>query len=303
MPSAHYLPDEVEISVEQDESLLDAALRQGVPHAQACGGDGACSTCRILILDGDANCSERTRKERRVADRLQFPDDMRLACQATIDGPVTVRRLVIDDQDIQFADVREHDRPVAVGREHEVAVLFADVRNFTPLAAELPPFDVIYILRRIFTDAQEIITANGGSVTSFMGDGLMAVFGLDDPGQGPIDAVTAGIQILDAVESRATRFERLYHRPISVNVGVNHGRAIVGSVGEWGDPPPLTAIGDPVNTASRIEQANKETGTTMLVSAETFRVVEQHVVAGRHFDILLAGKTEEHHVVEVTGLR
>ena len=303
MRSAHYLPDDVTVEAGPNESLLDAALRQGVPHAQACGGDGACSTCRVLIVDGHESCSEPTRKERRVADRLQFPEDMRLACQATIDGPVIVRRLVIDEFDIHFADVREHDRPVPVGREREVAVLFADIRDFTPLAETLPPFDVIYILRRILADAQEIITANGGSVTSFMGDGLMAVFGLDAPGTGPIDAVTAGVEIIDSVERRASRFEWLYHRPIAVNVGVNHGRAIVGPIGEWGDPPPLTAIGDAVNLASRIEQANKDTGTTMLVSAETFREVEQRVVGGDEFTLRLAGKTDEQLVVEVTGLR
>ena len=67
MATARYLPDDVDVAVPADETLLDAALRADIPHAHACGGAGECSTCRVLVLDGLEHCAPRTDAEREVA--------------------------------------------------------------------------------------------------------------------------------------------------------------------------------------------------------------------------------------------
>ena len=89
-----------------EETILGAALREGIPFAHVCGGRALCSTCRVLVVDGRSACTPRTAKERAIADRLGFSDEFRLACQTSVTAEVTVRRLVLDNEDIELADLR-----------------------------------------------------------------------------------------------------------------------------------------------------------------------------------------------------
>jgi adenylate cyclase len=67
---------------------------------------GACSTCRVFVVEGWAACTEPTPKERVIAERLGFTNQFRLARQTSVSAPVTVRRLVLDDEDVRLADLR-----------------------------------------------------------------------------------------------------------------------------------------------------------------------------------------------------
>ena len=98
MPDVSILPDQRHVPCAIDETILGAALRAGVPFAHACGGDAACSTCRVFVVEGWRACTEPTPKERVIAERLSFTDQFRLACQTRVTAPVTVRRLVPDDE-------------------------------------------------------------------------------------------------------------------------------------------------------------------------------------------------------------
>ena len=80
-------PDNKKIQVSENESILTASLRNNVPHLSACGGTGKCSTCRVEIIDGLDNCSERSELEQKLAQKLSFPENIRLACQTKIIGP------------------------------------------------------------------------------------------------------------------------------------------------------------------------------------------------------------------------
>ena len=181
-------------------------------------------------------------------------------------------------------------------------MLFADIRSFTSLAEALLPYDVIYILRRCFTDVNEIVTAHGGHVTTYMGDGVMAVFGLEDAASAAHQAVAAGLGMLEAVAHRTPQFEELYERSIELNVGVHWGDAIVGRIGSFGNAAVLTAVGDTVNIARRIEEANKETATKMLISEATAQQVGDAFRYGDEYRVGLTGKEGEHTLVEVVAL-
>ncbi len=104
--SVYVLPDQRLVECRPGESILPAALRAGVPFAHACGGNGKCSTCRIVVVEGHQSCSERTPREQAIADRLGFGPQFRLACQTSVRGEVTVRRLVLDERDVELADLR-----------------------------------------------------------------------------------------------------------------------------------------------------------------------------------------------------
>ena len=95
MASVHVGPDDKQIVMRGSETILAASLREGIPHAYACGGRARCSICRISVEEGLEFCSPRSKGERIVAERLNFSPETRLACQTKITGDVNVRRLVV----------------------------------------------------------------------------------------------------------------------------------------------------------------------------------------------------------------
>ena len=180
MANVKSLPDNVVFDVTADETLLEAALRSGVAFAHACGGRAKCSTCRIWVLDGLETCPERTELESSLAKRLGLAEEVRLACQLRPEGTLRIRRLVLDETDLMMCS--QLDRAVAArtGEAKNVTIFFSDIAGFTSLAERLSAYDVMYLLNRYFVQAGDIIEQNGGFIDKFVGDGLMAIFGVDD---------------------------------------------------------------------------------------------------------------------------
>jgi len=90
--------------IEANETILQASLRAGVPHAHACGGNARGSTCRVQVVDGLDACAPRTEKGHLFAARLRFAPEVRLACQTQVHADVRVRRLVLDQTDMDLVD-------------------------------------------------------------------------------------------------------------------------------------------------------------------------------------------------------
>lgn len=303
MPQIRFLPDEQSVDVRDGTTVLRAAIAAGLPHAHACGGYARCSTCRVLVLDGLEHCGPRTARETTIAGRLQCGPEIRLACQTKVSGDVAVRRLVLDPEDIALTDLRKRTGPRRVGEEQTVAVLFADIRGFTAFAETHLPYDVIHILRRLFRDMSEVVRAHGGTVTTFMGDGFMALFGMDDPEGVAEHAARAGLGILEVADEAESWLEELVGRGLEINVGIHYGEAVVGSIRDTPTHDVVTAIGDTVNLASRIEAANKVTGTRLLVSEATLDQIGEHAEVGGSFRVSLPGKAGHYALTEVTGWR
>jgi adenylate cyclase len=307
MAVIHCLPDEAFLPCEPGTRILHALQEAGVPIASACGGGARCSTCRVQILDGLDACEPRNNAEQRMASMLSFPDDIRLACQTEIHDAVTVRRLVLDEQDLVLTS-RIHGLPGngQVGREMFIAVLFADIRDFTPLAEGLPAYDVVHLLNRFYAAAGRVIGMHRGRIVNYMGDGFMAIFGVagagsDDSREVPMLATRAALALQGAAEETAGYVRDVYGRAFSVRVGVHAGMAVVGDVGAIGQRRE-TAIGDTVNLASRIEATNKQAGTTILVSDQVRSHIEGGIRFGRSFELPMKGKTGIFTVHEVLGL-
>ena len=299
----YFDPDEKRVEANGADTVLAASLRAGIPHAHACGGNARCSTCRVSVESGLEHCAPREERERALAERLRFSPEVRLACQTTVRGDVSVRRLVLDEEDVELTErMTESSAPASLGEEKEVAILFADIRGFTSLSERLPPYDVIYVLNRYFNHMGRVISAHGGYIDNYMGDGLMALFGVDDPADAPLRAVRAGLGMIEEVGRLRPHFESLYEASIRIGVGIHFGEAIVGTVGAT-DRRRMTAIGDAVNFASRVEAANKEYDTELLVSAETYERVRSRVRAGREIAAaVLKGKAGAHALYEVVGV-
>src|SRR5205823_2021560 len=151
----------------------------GIPHAHACGGQARCSTCRVQVVDGLDGCAPRTEKERALAIRLRFAPEVRLACQTTVSADVRIRRLVLDQTDVELVDQSEaHGASEPIGEERSLAIMFADIRGFTPFAEPLLAYDVVHALNRYYDEVGRVIAEHHGQIDNYMGDGLLAVFGM-----------------------------------------------------------------------------------------------------------------------------
>jgi adenylate cyclase len=299
MSKIYCLPDDQIAEAAKTDTVLYAALAFGIPHTFACGGNARCSTCRIRVLEGIENCSPRNEAETELANKLGFPSDIRLACQTKIGGDVKVRRLVLDTADI---DTIENQLSMgSIGEEKQIAVLFADIRGFTKFAESTLPYDVIYVLNSYFNRMDKIIRRNGGAINSYMGDGLMALFMIETPELAAEMAVRAGIEMLEAMASLNAQIDVLATHPLKIGIGINYGWVVCGQVGASHNRV-MTAIGDTVNFASRIESANKKAGSELLVSKSVYNLVQDRAIAKNSHQVEIAGKSGNYTLYEISGI-
>jgi len=305
MTTIRILPDDVLIESAPGETLLDVSLRSGIAHAHACGGHARCSTCRVEVTDGIDACAPRTPAEQSLADRLGFSPQLRLACQTTANNSVTMRRLILDDDDVALVDVRARSAAaVAAGEERSLAIMFADIREFTAFSEPLPPHDVVHVLNRYFHAMGREVARFGGCIDNYMGDGVMALFGLGDSDtdqSAALNAVQAGLAMLKAMDALKPYLETAYGQSFDMRIGIHFGDAVVGSIGAVGRER-VTAIGDSVNFASRIEGANKAEGTRLLISETLYALVGPPLKIGRSLRVPVKGKSGEYTLYEVVGL-
>ena len=302
MPTIHFLPDDRDIEIADGETILTASLRADIPHAHACGGMARCSTCRVLVLEGVEMCGPRTDREESLAQQLHFGDNVRLACQTTVHGDMSIRRPVVDRVDMALANLLELSQTSErVGKERRLAVLFADITRYTPFAESLLPYDVTHVLNRYFFLMAEVIQSHGGHISDYIGDGLMALFGIHGDGDQAARAVRAGLGMFEALDEINPYLQTMYGREFDIRVGIHVGDAVVGTIG-IAPMEKLAAIGDAVNFASRIEVANKEVGTHFLVSKDTVDELDESFQVGRSFELPIKGKSGAHELYEILGL-
>lgn len=303
MPHIHFLPDDRSVAAEPAENILQASLRSGIPHTHVCGGKARCSTCRVLITAGLEHCPPRNAVEQKMAEQLHFSPDIRLACQTMPSGDVKLRRLVLDADDVVLTDQLLPDTANRqVGVEKRVAVLFADIRGFTAFAETRPPYDVIHALNRYFCRMEGIVRSHHGYIDNYMGDGLLAIFGTVRRNEAPLDAVLAGVEMLAAVAELGPYYASTYGQCFRIGIGLHCGNVVLGSVGPPGRER-VTAIGDAVNFASRIEAANKQTGTSFLVSEDVYHCLRDRIEVRRFDAIALPGRKNACVLYEVRGMK
>jgi len=164
--------------------------------------------------------------------------------------------------------------------KHTITVLFSDLRNYTRMSEGLKPEEVLDLLNEWFRDATRVIRRHGGLVDKFIGDAVMALFGVPDARpDAAADAVRAALGLRDAMRARNLRHRVLGGREIEIGIGVHTGEAVIGFLGSHLRLS-YTAIGDTVNTASRLETTTKAyPGCDILISQETEDGQRAHGVA------------------------
>ena len=260
-----YYPDGVIVAIAPGMSVLEASRAAGIPHASVCGGRGRCSTCRIRVGEGAEHLPPPAPDEARVLARIGAAiGTVRLACQLRPDHDLTLIPLLP-------ATAGPHDVRLQVnpgqGVEREIAVLFADLRAFTRMAEGRLPYDVVFVLNQYFKAMGQAIEGAGGRVDKFIGDGIMALFGIDlETEVACRRALTGARAMADALARLNQELEHDLRAPLQMGIGLHVGPVILGEMG-FGRAAALTAIGDTVNVASRLEALTKEVGVQLVVSA------------------------------------
>jgi adenylate cyclase len=258
-------PDGRVVEVTPGTSVLEASRLAGIPHASVCGGRGRCSTCRVRVRGEIRSIDPPTDDELRVLRRIGANSNVRLACQLRPRGAVEVTPLLPP-----FAHAADGRRRVDLvqGSEREIAIMFVDIRGFTALSEGRLPYDVVFVLNRYFAAMGRAIEAAGGHVDKFIGDGVMALFGIERGAQaGCREALAAARLMSERLPELNASMRAEFDRPLRIGIGIHCGPTIVGEMG-YGNAAAITAIGDAVNTASRLESLTKNFACELVVSEE-----------------------------------
>ncbi|MCX5792278.1 MAG: adenylate/guanylate cyclase domain-containing protein [Elusimicrobia bacterium] len=187
------------------------------------------------------------------------------------------------------------------GEDIEAAVMFCDIRNFTPLSEPLSATAVVEFLNNYFRYITPPITAHNGVISKFMGDAVMAVF---TPQLGSKDYAADAVRAAAGMRAALAEFNAAGKAPEPVNfgIGVHSGRLVAGNIGTFSRLE-YTFIGDTVNTASRLQSKTKDFGTDIIVSAAALEKAREALGGQLAFEPLgrtvLKGRTEQVEIYKV----
>lgn len=198
------------------------------------------------------------------------------------------------------------DQPLGPVRRQNLAVLFADVVGFTRLSETLDPEQVIEVLREIHSWMEKVIFTCDGSIESYIGDSVLAIFGFPTSGeQDAANALNCAFELLRASQEWNQKRSDKSLLPIYIGIGLHYGPVVLGDVGgeEYLE---FTVIGDTVNTAARIQEATRALDCDLVVSQEivdAINYVNDHVDTDdllrplrQHGDLDIRGRSQKANV-------
>ncbi len=203
-----------------------------------------------------------------MLNRIAAPPNVRLACQLRPAEAVEVTPLLPPDASARHGFAGQGLR---AGAEREIVVLFADIRGFTRIAEHKLPYDVVFVLNRYFAAMGAVVDRDGGHLDKFIGDGVMALFGLTTgPADGCRQALRAARDMMAEIVKLNQALADDLEAPLRIGVGIHVGPAIVGEMG-YAQAMSMTAVGDSVNIASRLESMTKDFDAELVVSEDVAR--------------------------------
>ena len=254
------------IRVPKGFSVLEASLRNNVPHASVCGGRARCSTCRIRVIGDCSALPEPSKREAFVLNRVRAADpSIRLACQLRPTEDLSFFQLFMPHTMSANAHATH---PHRIGQERYLVSMFVDMRGSTRLAEARLPFDTVFIVNRFLGAVSQAVIECGGQPNQFVGDGELALFGLQcNPQTACRQALKAAAMIAANVEELNRFLSHDLNEPIRFGIGIHGGEVIIGDIG-YRDHMVFTALGDAVNVAARLQDMTKNLGCETIVSEE-----------------------------------
>src|SRR6202521_5096931 len=255
------------VRVPKGLSVLEASLRNNVPHASVCGGRARCSTCRIRVIGDFTSLPQPSHREAFVLNRVGASSDpaIRLACQLRPATDLSFFQIFLPQ--ITAATLRTSS-PAWIGEERYLVSMFVDMRGSTRLAENRLPFDTVFIVNRFLGAVSKAVIECGGQPNQFVGDGQLALFGLATNRQTACrQALKAAAMIAANVEELNQFLKHDLREPIRFGIGIHGGEVIVGDIG-YRDHMVFTALGDAVNVAARLQDMTKGIGCEVILSEE-----------------------------------
>jgi adenylate cyclase len=254
------------VRVPKGMSVLEASLRNNVPHASVCGGRARCSTCRIRIIGDCSALPEPSQREAFVLARVGASDpSIRLACQLRPTENLSFFQLFLPSTTTANTHA---SNPARIGQERYLVSLFVDMRGSTQLAEKRLPFDTVFVVNRFLAAVAQAVMECGGRPNQFLGDGMLALFGLGTTAQLACrQALRAAAMISANIDELNEFLSHDLREPIRFGIGIHGGEVIVGDIG-YRDHMVFTALGDPVNVAARLQDMTKSLACEAAISEE-----------------------------------
>jgi adenylate cyclase len=185
------------------------------------------------------------------------------------------------------------------GKYKRCSILFSDLRNFTSITEKMGAIEVVKFLNTYFNTMVDSVLLNNGILDKFIGDAIMAVFGIPYAGQNDAkNSIDCALDMLDKLE--VLNSSKLQSKKISLGIGIATGNVISGNIGS-NERFEYTVIGDAVNLASRLENVTKDYGLNLLIDSAT----QKKVAAYYHFreigTIKVKGKERTTNIYHVLG--
>jgi adenylate cyclase len=254
------------VRVPKGLSVLEASLRNNMPHASVCGGRARCSTCRIRVIGDCSQLPEPSQREAFVLNRVGAADpSIRLACQLRPTSDLSFFQLFMPHAMTANAHAAS---PARIGQERYLVSMFVDMRGSTMLAEKRLPFDTVFIVNRFLGAVSQAVIECGGQPNQFVGDGMLALFGLGaSPQIACRQALKAAAMIAANVDELNQFLSHDLREPIRFGIGIHGGEVIIGDIG-YRDHMVFTALGDAVNVAARLQDMTKSLACEAILSEE-----------------------------------
>src|SRR3954465_6285300 len=279
------------VRVPKGLSVLEASLRNNVPHASVCGGRARCSTCRIRVIGDCDHLPEPSKREAFVLNRVGVGADpaIRLACQLRPESDLAFFQIFLPQ--ITAATLRTSS-PARIGEERYLVSMFVDMRGSTRLAEKRLPFDTVFIVNRFLGAVSQAVIECGGQPNQFVGDGQLALFGLSSTPRPPCrQALKAAAAIAVLVEELNQFLSHDLREPIRFGIGIHGGEVIIGDIG-YRDHMVFTALGDAVNVAARLQDMTKNLSCEVIFSEEVRNTAGIPADALPRHDVDIRGRAE-----------
>ncbi|MCK4345876.1 MAG: response regulator [Bacteroidales bacterium] len=187
------------------------------------------------------------------------------------------------------------------GELRNIAVLFCDIRGFTPMSEELSPKEVVSFLNDYYATMTGIVKQFNGSVNQLVGDEIFVTFGAPESyPDNEANAVFCGIKMMENLPRLNEKYQKKFEREIQMGIGINYGEVIAGNLGSE-DRIRYSVTGDTVNTGKRIESITKEFPNSVLISDTIYQKTKDVVNAKAWEPLYVKGKKDKILVYEVLG--
>ena len=261
----------------------DSENREEVNFCEECGTrlERECPDCKTLIPLGKKFCGN-------------------CGCKLSFSDPPSPSAPEINLRNTAKTDPVRDIGPSPEGERKYVTVLFSDLSGYTSMTEKLDPEEIKEIMSRIFGEIAQVITKYGGFIDKFIGDAVMAIFGIPKAHEDdPVRAIRAAIEIHDLIEAMSPQLEERIGQPLSMHSGINTGLVVTGEIDIEKGCHGTT--GDAINLASRL-QSLAETGE-ILVGPDTYRQAEGHFTFEDSGPTRVKGKAESVQVYKLVSAK